>query len=337
MSLASLNLHVPDLEARILPGLEAVEETLQESTQGARDLVDEITRHLAVAGGKRIRPLLTLICAQLGDPQRAVGEQVRIAATVIELTHLASLYHDDVMDSAPTRRGVPSAQRQWGNNRAILAGDVLFARASRLVASLGPESVAYHALIFERLCVGQLNETFGPDPSEDPVDFYIQVLADKTGSLLASAAYFGAWHAGASAEIADVVGTFGEKIGVAFQIADDVLDFASESVTSGKTPGTDLREGVDTLPVLLLRRRQAQGLLDENGARILDMLDGDLSSDEALAAVLDALRCHTVVEEARDLARKWAADAVETLAVLPEGEPKVALTSFAELMVNRMA
>ena len=128
-----------------------------------------------------MRPLLTLVCAQLGDPERALDDTVITAATAVELTHLASLYHDDVMDSAPTRRGVPSAQHLWGNNRAILAGDILFARASLLVASLGPEIVAHHARTFERLCEGQLNETFGPVDGADRVDFYLQVLADKTG------------------------------------------------------------------------------------------------------------------------------------------------------------
>ena len=247
-----------------------------------------------------MRPLLTLVCAQLGDPERALDEQVITAATAVELTHLASLYHDDVMDSAPTRRGVPSAQRLWGNNRAILAGDILFARASLLVASLGPEIVAHHARTFERLCEGQLNETFGPTDDTDRVDFYLQVLADKTGSLVSTAASFGALLSGAGSLMGGIVADFGEKVGVAFQIADDVLDLASSGQQSGKTPGTDLREGVDTLPVLLLRRREAAGTIDEAGVRILRELTGDLSSDEALASVVEQLRSHDVLEETRD-------------------------------------
>lgn len=330
------DLHVPELQTRIIPALESIEKKLLDSVTGGRDLIDELTAHLAIAGGKRIRPLLTMVCAQFGDPEQSLGERVQRSATAVELTHLASLYHDDVMDSAPTRRGVPSAQHQWGNNRAILAGDVLFARASALVASLGPEAVAYHARTFERLCIGQLNETFGPPAGANPVDFYIDVLADKTGSLLAAAAHFGAFSADAGAEIADTVARFGEKIGVAFQIADDVLDFASNVGTSGKTPGTDLREGVDTLPVLLLRQRLAAGTLDESGQKILSMLAGDLSSDEALAAVVDALRDHQVVEETRTMACDWADRAVAELAPLPEGEAKKALKAFAHLMVDRM-
>ena len=134
MSAQTPDLHVPDLESRITPGLEVVERRLLDAVSSSRDLTDELTRHLAVAGGKRMRPLLTLVCAQLGDPERALGDPVITAAAAVELTHLASLYHDDVMDSAPTRRGVPSAQHLWGNNRAIIAGDILFARASLLVA-----------------------------------------------------------------------------------------------------------------------------------------------------------------------------------------------------------
>lgn len=331
------DLHAPGLEARIAPALEAVESSLQDAVRGSRDLVDELTSHLARAGGKRIRPLLTLVCAQLGDPELAVSDNVIAAATAMELTHLASLYHDDVMDSAPTRRGVPSAQHVWGNNRAILAGDVLFARASKLIAQLGPDSVSYHADTFERLCLGQLDETFGPLPDSDAVDFYVHVLADKTGSLLSAAAHFGAFHGGAGLEVAGVVATFGERIGVAFQVADDVLDLVSTEETSGKTPGTDLREGVDTLPVLLLRRREAQGTLDGEGEGILVDLAGDLSSDEALAAVVTRLRAHDVIEETRALAQQWADDAVAALEPLPEGEPKEALQAFAHLMVDRIA
>ena len=333
---AVIDLHVPDLEARILPGLEAVEDRLHRSVSDSRDLVTELTSHLAQAGGKRMRPLLTLVAAQFGDPQRALSDEVLTAATGIELTHLASLYHDDVMDSAPTRRGVPSAQRLWGNNRAILAGDILFARASLLVASLGPEIVAHHARTFERLCEGQLNETFGPTDDADRVDFYLQVLADKTGSLVSTAASFGALLSGAGSLMAGIVADFGEKVGVAFQIADDVLDLASSGQQSGKTPGTDLREGVDTLPVLLLRRREATGTIDEAGLQILRDLDGDLSSDEALASVVERLCAHDVLDETRELARTWANDAIAALAPLPKGEVKTALEAFATLMVDRL-
>ncbi len=337
MTVTPPDLHVPALEAVITPGLEAVETKLRESVSDSRDLIGELTEHLAQAGGKRIRPLLTLVCAQIGQPSEASSSAVIDAATAMELTHLASLYHDDVMDSAPTRRGVASAQRIWGNNRAILAGDVLFARASRLIAGLGPESVAHHAETFERLCLGQLNETFGPEEGDDAVDFYLKVLADKTGSLVSAAAYFGAFHSGTGTGIADIVAEFGERVGVAFQIADDVLDLVSSGETSGKTPGTDLREGVDTLPVLLLKRRAATGTLDEAGQQILAELRGDLSSDRALSDVVARLRAHDVLDETSALAEEWSDRAITALDPLPEGDPKTALVAFAHLMVDRLA
>lgn len=327
----------PTLERVVESSLETVEDLLLGSIVGFGDLVDRLTSHLAEAGGKRLRPLLTLISAQLGAPHRAASEAVIDAATAVELTHLASLYHDDVMDSAPSRRGVDSAQIIWGNNRAILAGDLLFARASRLIAGLGPESVEYHARMFERLCMGQLNETFGPEPDADPVEFYLQVLADKTGSLVAAAAHLGAFHAGAGKEVAGMVETFGENVGVAFQLADDVLDLASPAEVTGKTPGTDLREGVNTMPVLLLKEAERAGTLDPEGRRILELLDQDLTSDEALEEVVEALCAHPVLEQTRDLARAWAQKAVDALEGLPESDAKDSLEAFAMMMVDRAA
>ncbi len=325
------------LELGIQPALQEVEELLGASVHSSRDLLDELTGHLSRAGGKRLRPVLTLIAAQLGASHRAQAAAVIQAAAAVELTHLASLYHDDVMDAAPTRRGVDAAQIQWGNNRAILAGDVLFARASGLVAELGPESVRHHAQTFERLCIGQLNETFGPDAEDDPVEFYLKVLADKTGSLVATSAYFGALHAGAGNQVAEALRDFGERVGVAFQLADDVLDIASDTDVSGKTPGTDLVEGVDTMPVLLLKQKAAAGGLDAAGQEILAMLDQDLDVEENLTRVVEALRGHPVLEETRDLARQWRTDAIEALADLPESEAKEALIAFAMLMVDRAA
>ncbi len=325
------------LELRVESGMEQVERLLMESVEGSRGLIDDLTSHLARAGGKRLRPLLTLIAGQLGAPHRAQSEEVIKAAASVELTHLASLYHDDVMDSAPSRRGVEAAQILWGNNNAILAGDILFSRASSLAADLGSDSVRWYAQTFERLCMGQLNETFGPKEGDDPVDFYLQVLADKTGSLVASAGFFGAVHSGAGKEVAEMLRDFGESVGVAFQIADDVIDIVSPAEVTGKTPGTDLLEGVDTMPVLLLRRHQANGDLDPEGARILEMLEGDLQDPEYLNEVVQALSAHTVIDETRALAQEWADKACRYLEPLPDSDAKDALEAFALLMVERAA
>jgi heptaprenyl diphosphate synthase len=321
------------LESALEPRLALVEERLRDAVAQSDTLADATSRHLVDAGGKRLRPMLTLLVAQLGDASRP---EVIDAGVVVELTHLATLYHDDVMDSAPTRRGAPAAHEVWGNSVAILTGDLLFARASRVVAGLGPQAVRIQAQTFERLCLGQLHETVGPGKDDDPIDHYLQVLADKTGSLIATSARFGAMFAGCDPLTVQQVTNYGEMAGVAFQLADDVIDVRSDADVTGKTPGTDLREGVATMPVLLLRQRVANGGSDADRA-LLAKIDGDLSSDEALAEVVAALRLHPVVEETSARARSWSEQAISSIGNLPEGDVKNALISFAEALVARAA
>ncbi|HZW40944.1 MAG TPA: polyprenyl synthetase family protein, partial [Agromyces sp.] len=227
-------------------GLDRVEAGLVHEVRFTDRIADASTRYLLEAGGKRVRPMLTLLTAQLGE---GVTDDVITAAEAIEITHLASLYHDDVMDESDRRRGVPSAQTVWGNSVAILTGDLLFARASQLMARLGERAIRMQADTFERLVLGQLNETVGPAEGDDPIEHYIQVLADKTGSLIATAGRFGAMFAGCDQSVVEVLVSYGEQVGVAFQLADDVIDLVSDGAETGKTPGTDLREGVPTLPV----------------------------------------------------------------------------------------
>ena len=317
--IGSLPLDAPELEGALSPALAAIEARLLEVVSNADEMINPPTSHLAEAGGKRLRPILTLLTAQLGDPALAAGEQVRDAGVAVELTHIATLYHDDVMDDAPLRRGAPSAQTVWGNSAAILTGDVLVARASQLVAALGPEAVLAHAKTFERLCMGQLHETLPRPAGTDPVAHYIQVLADKTGSLIAVSARYGAMLTGAGRATERIVEAFGERIGVAFQLADDCLDLVGDPAALGKTPGTDLREGVDTMPVLLLRQALAAGELDAAGQAILSRLStGDLGDDEVLADVVDRLRSHPVLARTQQMAMDWARDAVAVLDGLEE-------------------
>ena len=326
-----LSLAEPDLDRRVREGLALVEEQLRTAVQQADPLADDASRHLVLAGGKRVRPMLTLLSAHLGDPTRP---EVVQAAVVVELTHLATLYHDDVMDSAPMRRGAPSAHQVWGNTVAILTGDLLFARASTIVSRLGVEAVRIQAETFERLCLGQLHETIGPRDGEDPVAHYVQVLADKTGSLISTAARFGAMFAGCGPEVLDVLIRYGERVGVAFQLADDVLDLTSDGAVSGKTPGTDLREGVPTLPGLLARRHAAEHG-DPASLRLVELLDGDLTDDAALAETVDLLRAHPATEQASAEAARWARQAVAALEPLPAGPAKQALQAFAAAVVTR--
>ncbi|MGY5765853.1 polyprenyl synthetase family protein [Brachybacterium sp. DNPG3] len=320
-----------DLAASVADHLVLVESKLRDSVATSDDMVRWTGRHLMDAGGKRVRPMLVLLAASLGDIDR---EGVMEAAVLVELTHLASLYHDDVMDSAPTRRGTRSAHSVWGNNVAILTGDFLFARASGLSAEIGAEAVRLHSETFERLCLGQLHETVGPKEDDDPFEHYISVLADKTASLLALAGQLGASLGGAPAGADDIMRRYGEKIGVAFQLADDVLDLGSDADTSGKTPGIDLREQVPTMPTLLVRRR-AQESPDERTLDIVRRLDGDLSSDEDLATLVALLREDDALEETRALAQRTADEAVEILGELPDGPVRDSLTTFTRSLVER--
>lgn len=322
----------PALAESLAQELQIVEELLQEAVVNTHLLADQASKHLVSAGGKRLRPLLTLLVSHLGS---GVTPQIRTAGVIVELTHLASLYHDDVMDSAPLRRGAPSAHEVWGNNVAILTGDLLFARASRLTADLGPDAVAVQAETFERLCMGQLQETVGPAEQDDPVAHYIQVLADKTASLLATSAYFGARYSGCSKEIQQTVANYGEKVGVAFQLADDVIDLTSSGEVTGKTQGTDLREQVPTMPVLLLRKKIAGGEGTAADLELIAKIDSDLSSDEALHETVALLKSHEVVDQTRELSKQWARDAIAELEQLPAGAVRQALSAFAQALVER--
>jgi heptaprenyl diphosphate synthase len=317
----------PELEPAVRSGMDAVEQQLRKAVKSDVPFVTETASHLVEAGGKRFRPLLVVLASQFGDPH-APG--VVPSAVVVELTHLGTLYHDDVMDEAAMRRGAQSANARWTNTIAILTGDFLFSRASDILADLGPEAVRIQARTFERLVTGQIRETVGPVDGEDAVAHYISVLADKTGSLIATCGHFGALLSGASEDIVDVMTRFGERIGVAFQISDDLLDVASESAQSGKMPGTDLREGIPTLPVLY-----ALASTDPADAELQDLLRGDLSIDARLTSALAMLRASSGMQRARADLRRWADDARSVLSPLPDVPAKAALASLCDLVVDR--
>jgi heptaprenyl diphosphate synthase len=312
---------------KIQSGLELVEVQLLEAVTHTDPVANVTSRHLLEAGGKRLRPVLVLLGAALGDDTK---DEVTKAAVVVELTHLATLYHDDVMDRAPMRRGVPTAHEVWGNSVAILTGDLLFARASQIVSRLGGKALSLQADTFERLCLGQLHETMGPQNGEDPIAHYIQVLADKTGSLIAASAELGVVYGDGPDEYREPMRIYGEKVGVAFQLIDDVIDIVSDD--SGKTPGTDLRAGVPTMPTLLLR---AHAATDPKAQELVEIIDAGLEDDAQLALAVAKLREHPALEEAYQLAKSWATDAVAALAPLPDSPVKDALRVFAEAVVDR--
>ena len=328
-----ITLGIPNLSAELEESLSAamveVEELLRQQIEGKYPLVVETSRHLVQAGGKRLRPLLTLITSHYGDPRK---RGILEAAVVCELTHLATLYHDDVMDEAPLRRGVASANNRWGNTVAILTGDYLFAKASDLLADLGPEAVRLQARTFERLVIGQITETQGPQKGEDPLAHYLQVVADKTGSLIATSARFGAMTAGASSEVIETVTKFGEKIGVAFQLADDVIDITSDSKESGKTPGTDLLEGVPTLVTLNVMKST-----DKADRELQKLLAKPIADKKVVAQVLKELRNHKALEQSRIQLMQVARDARAALGPLPVNDATGALFSLCDAVVDRTA
>lgn len=317
-----------DFAQRVRDGVARVEGLISAELGGADELMTEAVLHLFEAGGKRFRPLFTVLSAHVGpDPDR---HDVAVAGAVIEMVHLATLYHDDVMDEAQMRRGAPSANARWGNNIAILAGDYLFATASRLVAQLGPDAVRIIAETFALLVTGQMRETKGTPDGDDAVAHYLKVIGEKTACLIAAAGRFGGTYSGATADEVDRLGRLGGIIGTVFQISDDIIDIESDPDESGKLPGTDLREGVHTLPVLFALRETGPG-----ADRLRELLTGPVTDDDELAEALTLLRASGGITAAKATVTQYAAQARNELAGLPDVPGRRALASLVDYTVNR--
>jgi heptaprenyl diphosphate synthase len=314
------------LEARVRARLEHVEAALAEAVVSADPFIQEAAGYLVRAGGKRFRPTLVLISGHMGeyDEPRLIG-----ASVAIELTHLSTLYHDDVMDEAEVRRGARSANARYDNKIAILTGDYLFARASDVTADLGTEPTRVLARAIGRVVQGEIREIRGLLPGEDPIEHYLSVVADKTGALIAAACRLGGWLAGASPAEVEALTEYGERVGVAFQLGDDLLDITTETAIAGKEPGTDLRAGVRTLPVLYLLRRGGP-----QARRLGELLEGE-RDDDAVAEALALLRGSPALAEARASAEVEVDRAKAALARLPKGAARLALEAVADQVFNR--
>ncbi|MDR1386280.1 MAG: polyprenyl synthetase family protein [Propionibacteriaceae bacterium] len=311
--------------------LQRVEVELLSVLQSDSPFVTEMARHLPAAGGKRFRPMLVIGAAGLGFDLSGCPDQETAlkAALVVELTHVGSLYHDDVMDEADWRRGAPSANKRWQNSTAILIGDFIFARSSAVGAALGSDYVSFQAATFARLVSGQIQELVGPAPGVDPVQHHLRVVADKTAALIAASARFGAMAAGADPAQVEALTRFGERLGTCFQLSDDLLDITADD--TGKAPGVDLREGVPTLVPLLVRRAARP-----QDADLIEALAGPVPASD-LPQVLSQLRAHPVVDQVRaDLARRSEA-ALAELDTLPPGPARRALAGLCQLAVDRSA
>lgn len=315
--------------------LDAVEHRLREQVESNHAFMQQAARYLMDAGGKRFRPMLVALTAHLGDADRP---EIPEAGVIVELVHLATLYHDDVIDEATARRGTPSANLRWDNTVSILTGDYLFARASELSADLGVEVTRIMARTIAQLCEGQVMEVQGsagalpPDvPRLEPsVEHYLRVIGGKTASLIASSCRLGALLSGCEEEIVEAATTYGWNVGLAFQLSDDLIDIASDHEETGKTPGTDLLEGVRTLPVLLALEQDTDGELTALVEKAAAM-----TSDEVDRA-LELLRGSAAMERARQVAEDYVDASVAALEPLGERPVVSALGHLAAFAVARV-
>lgn len=290
-------------------------------------------QHLLAAGGKRFRAALTLLAAQFGD---ADAPAVVKAAAVAEFIHLASLHHDDVMDQTRVRRGVETVNALWGNRTAVRSGDFLLARSAQLTAELGPDVIRAQRSALGRLVQGQALELQGPLPGQDALTHYLKVVSDKTGSLIALAGRTGAMVAGARPDVVDAFDTLGETLGRVFQFADDLLDISGDPASSGKAPGTDLRHGVDTLPVLLLRALPADPH-DPADSRLRVLLDDGLRDDRDHQEALELLRGHVAFQRAREYTAREAVKARQVVKELPRCPARTVLLDLCQNAATRIA
>lgn len=312
------------IEIDVRADLEAVESVLRIEAGSDQAFVQEAATYLIEAGGKRFRPMLTLLCGYLGDPK---DERLVPCAAAIELTHLATLYHDDVIDETMMRRGVPTANVRYGNSIAVLAGDFLLARASSLASGLGAYVSRRLADTIAALCEGQIMETSSLGRSDVGTEHYLEVIRRKTAALIATACHMGAWLSGAHEDAIAAATAYGDALGMAFQLADDILDVEGDPSASGKIPGTDIREGVMTLPAL--------ATLDGRCPRGEDLRVAIDSKD--IDAALQILQTNGAIDLARGVVREWQERALMTLEPVPDGDAKAALAHLVGFVSQRSA
>lgn len=286
--------------------------------------VSVLAQHLLRAGGKRLRVALTFLAAGFGDREPSRDEDIRKLAAAIELTHLATLHHDDIIDEADVRRSVPSVNANWTNTLAVLSGDYLFAKSSLLAAEVGGEVPKVLAATIAALCEGQVKEIEAAFQTDRSSDEYLQVIERKTARLLSAATYLGARVGGADLEMARDLERFGTAFGMAFQLADDLLDLLGDERKTGKPTGTDLKEGVYTLPVL-------HGI--ENHDAIEDLVTGE---EVSLNELVDVLHETGSFLYAREVAERYAKEAMEAVRALPACAERDVLEGLVEFVVERI-
>ncbi len=313
---------------RIWERLGTVEERLLEASTADDPYLTKISQHLLIAGGKRFRPLLALLAAEFGEPDDHRPVEAGVA---VELIHLGSLYHDDVIDEADIRRGATSANANWTNTVAILAGDFLMARASEVAAThLSQESVRLLAATYAELVEGQTRELQLTDDLTHTLDEYRQVIGGKTASLIRTSARLGAMAADADEETVEILSTWAWEVGMVFQIADDALDLVADEETIGKPAGSDIREGTYTGSIL-------RAVASHQGPRVIELLSQERPySDDTVAEVIAIVRDGGHIDAALQDATERLALADGSLAALPDSEPKEILVRLGAHLLERV-
>jgi heptaprenyl diphosphate synthase len=316
----------PALEANIRARLDRVEEALEKAVSAESELLATTAKHLLTAGGKRFRPMLVLLAGSFGDPS---DPRLIPGSVAIELVHLATLYHDDVIDEADSRRGQPSVNARWDNTVAILTGDYLFARASELSADLGPDVCRLLAQTIAVLCDGQIREVSSSGAVEQTEELYLEIIRRKTGVLIATSCRLGGLLSDADPEHVEVLDAFGESLGMAFQLSDDIMDVTASQLELGKEPGVDMKEGVYTLPVL---HALHAGPHRDELARLLAPGPPD---GERLDRALEIVRSGGSVEHARAAVSSEVSRATGLARQLPDGPARTALVQLARFLAVR--
>ncbi len=321
-------LEAPDarLEAEIRARLDQVEEALEKAVRADSELLAETSRYLLAAGGKRFRPMLVLLSGYFGDP---ADPRLIPGSVAIELVHLATLYHDDVIDESDSRRGIASVNARWSNTVAILTGDYLFARASEISTELGTEVCRILARTIAVLCDGQIREVEASGRVEQTEEAYMEVIRRKTGSLIATSCRLGGLLSDAPPEHVETLEAFGEALGLAFQLSDDIMDVTASQLELGKEPGVDMREGVYTLPVLHALRH------GERREELARLLAHGPPTGERLDRALEIVRSDGSLAHARRAVAREVDRAKGLAGRLPDGPARAALLSLAEFLAIR--
>jgi heptaprenyl diphosphate synthase len=317
----------PALESELRARLDLVERALEKAVIADYDLMTEAAGHLLRAGGKRFRPMLVVLSGSFGDP---ADSRLVPGAVAIELTHVATLYHDDVIDEAEFRHGVPSVNAQWSNSVAIVSGDYLFARAAELASDLGTEVTRLLAKTIATVCDGQVREVTNAGATARDEAAYMDTIRRKTAALIATSCRLGGMLSNAPDEHVETLDEFGDALGMGFQLSDDIMDITSSETTLGKEPGVDMKEGVYTLPVL-----HALSGDGPESAELRELLAPGPPDGERLARALEIVRAPESLAHARAAVTREVRRAVGLAERLPEGSPRDALVHLANFVAER--